>query len=86
MTSYLSENEVKNLKLATSILLKFVTLKWDISRTIWRSEVSDGSLFYIFRALSFELYFFVDGRFPLSSDFTVVSELVTISWPLLNQG
>ena len=40
------------------ILLKFLTLKWNISRTIWRIEVGDGSLFCIFHALSFELNFF----------------------------
>ena len=34
MASYLSENEAKNLKMATFIVLKFVTLKCDISRTI----------------------------------------------------
>ena len=30
--------------MATSILLKLLTLKWDISRTIWRIEVIDGAL------------------------------------------
>ena len=46
-------------KMATSILLKFLTLKWDISRTISRIEVSDDSFFFfIFHALSFELNFF----------------------------
>ena len=58
MTSYLNENEAKIYKMATSILFKFLTLKWDIWRTIWRIEVSDGSFFYIFHALSFELNFF----------------------------
>ena len=38
-----------------SILLKLQTLEWDISRTIWRIEVSDGSFCRIFHALSFEL-------------------------------
>ena len=41
LTLYLSENEVKILKMATSILLNFLTSEWDISRTIWRIEVSD---------------------------------------------
>ena len=45
-------------KIATSILLKFLTLKWNISRTIWHFEVSDGLFFCIFHALSFELNFF----------------------------
>ena len=65
VTSYLSENEAKIYKMATSILLKFLTLKWNISRTIGRIEVGAGSFFCIFHALSFELKFFFDRRFPL---------------------
>ena len=49
-----------------SILLNFLTLKCDISRTIWGIEVSDGSLFCIFHALSFELYLFFDWTCTLS--------------------
>ena len=45
-----------------SILPKFLTLKWNISRTIWRI---DGSFFFIFHALSFEPNFSFDRRFPL---------------------
>ena len=60
--------------MATSILLKFLTLKWNISRTIWRIEVGDGSLFSIFHALSSELNFCSDQRFPLSYH----------GWPLLD--
>ena len=52
-------------KMASSILLKFQTLKCDISRTIWRIEVSDGSLFCIFHALSFERNLFFDRTCPL---------------------
>ena len=44
--------------MATSILLKFLTLKWNISRTIWHIEVGDGSFFCILHALSFELNVF----------------------------
>ena len=40
--------------MVTSILLEFLTLKWYISRTIWSIEVSDGSFFSTFHALSFE--------------------------------
>ena len=40
--------------MAASIFLKFLILKCDISRTIWRIEVSDDSLFCIFHALSFK--------------------------------
>ena len=52
-------------KMATFILLKFLTLKCDISRTIWRIEVSDGSLFCIFHALLFDVYLFFDRTCPL---------------------
>ena len=60
--------------MATSILLKFVTLKWNISGTIWRIEVGDGSYFCIFHALSFELNFFFDRRFPLRLLFIFATE------------
>ena len=55
MTLYLGENEAKAYKLAVSILLKFMTLESDISRTIWHVEVIDGSFFCIFHALPFKL-------------------------------
>ena len=51
--------------MVTSILLKFLDLGWDISRPIWCIEVSDGSFFGIFHALSFELNLFFDRSFPL---------------------
>ena len=53
--------------MATSILLKFLTLKWNISRAIWHIEIGDGSLFCIFHTLSFEPNFFSDRRFPLTT-------------------
>ena len=56
---------LKTYKMAMSILSKFLTLKWNISRSIWHIEVGDGSLFCIFHALSFEHNFFFDRRFPL---------------------
>ena len=59
--------------MATSILLKFLTLKWNISRTIWHTEIGDGLLFCIFHALSFELNFFFDRRFPLRYNSTYKS-------------
>ena len=71
MTPYSSENEAENLqngdvhKMATSILLKLLTLEWDISRTIWHIEVSDSSFLCIFHALSFELNFF-RSEFPFN--------------------
>ena len=61
MTSYLIKNEAENLQMAMSILPKFLILKWNISRTIWRIELGDGSFFCIFHALSFELNFFLTG-------------------------
>ena len=56
---------LKTYKMAISILPKFLTLKWNISRISWRIEVSNGSFFRIFHALSFELNFFFDQRCPL---------------------
>ena len=53
VTSYLIENEAENLKMATSILPKFLTLKWNISRTIWLIEVGDGSFFFFHFSRSF---------------------------------
>ena len=49
---------LKICKMATHILLKLLTLELNISRTIWRIEVSDDSFFGLFHALSFELNFF----------------------------
>ena len=68
MTSYLSENEAKNLQNSDVHSAQFLTLKWNISRTVGRIEVGDGSFFCIFHALSFELNFFSDRRFPLTND------------------
>ena len=44
--------------MATSILLKFLTLKWNISRTIGRIEVGDGSFFAFFTLFHLSLTFF----------------------------
>ena len=49
---------LKTYKMMMSILPKFLTLKWNISKTIWRIEVGDGQFFCIFHSLSFELNFF----------------------------
>ena len=59
------KTRLKVYKMAMSLLLKFLTLKWNISRTVWRTEVGDGSFTCIFHALSFELNFVFDWRFPL---------------------
>ena len=52
---------LKTYKMATSILLKFLTLELDISRTIRRTDVSDGSFFGIFHALVVEPNLFLTG-------------------------
>ena len=53
---------LKTYKMATPILLKFLTLGWDISRTIWRIEVSDGSSVFAFFALYYlSLTYFSTG-------------------------
>ena len=75
------KTRLKIYKKAISILHKFLTLTWNISRTIWRIEVGDGSFFCILHALSCELNFIFDRRFPLLSenhsiDFLPVSENV----------
>ena len=64
--------------MATSILLKFLTLKWNISRTTGRIEVGDGSSFCILHALSFGLNFFFDRRFPLTSDASSLRKIFSI--------
>ena len=65
MTSYLNENEAENLQNGDVILLKFLTLKWNVSRTVRCIEVSEGSFFFIFHAPSFEVNCFFDRSFPL---------------------
>ena len=67
MTSYLSENEAKNLQNDDVHIAQFLTLKWNILRTTGRIEVGDGSFFCIFHALSFELKFFFRPEVPFKS-------------------
>ena len=67
MTSFSSENEARNLQNGDVHLAQIPELKCDISRTIWRIEVSDGSLFRIFHALSFERNLFFDRTCPLKA-------------------
>ena len=67
-------------KMATSILLKFQTLKCDISRTIWRIEVSDGSLFCIFHTLSFERNLFFDRTCHLMHSTAIVLSTVNLRY------
>ena len=67
-TSSYAKMRLKIYKMATSILLTFLTLGWDISRAICRIDVIDGSFFGIFHALPFELKLFFDRIFPLRRD------------------
>ena len=52
--------------MVTSILLKFLTFKWNISRTIRRIEGGDGSFFFLFFTLFHLSLTFFDWRFPLN--------------------
>ena len=67
MASYFSENEAENLQ--NVILPKFLTLKWNILRTIWHIEVGDGSFFCIFDVLLLERNFFLRPEFPFNASF-----------------
>ena len=58
MTSYLSENESESLQNGDVHLVPISDFEMGISRTNWRIEVSNGSSFCIFHALSSELHFF----------------------------
>ena len=49
---------LKNLQNGDVHLAKILDLKWDVSRTIWRIEVSEGLFLCIFHVLLFELNFF----------------------------
>ena len=49
---------LKTYKMAMSIFPEFLTLKWNISRTIWRIEVGDGSFFAFFTSFHLSLTFF----------------------------
>ena len=51
---------LKAYKMVTSILLKFLTLEWDILKTIKRIKVSDGSFSAFFRLFYLSLTYFFD--------------------------
>ena len=65
VTSYLSGSEAKNLQNGDVHIAQIRDFEMKYLEIIWRIEVGDGSFFCIFRALSFELNFFFDRRFPL---------------------
>ena len=71
--SYLSENEAESLQ-NFDIHLKFLTLKSDISRTIWRIEVSYGSIFAFFKLFHLNLASF-RSEFPFNTSFNFRSEI-----------
>ena len=54
--TYLSENEAKNLQNGDlHLLLKFLNLKSDMSRTIWSAEITDGLLLFNFSIFQLSL-------------------------------
>ena len=61
MTSYLSENEAKNLQNGDVHIAQIPDFEMEYLENIGRIEVGDGSFFCIFHALSFELNFFSTG-------------------------
>ena len=62
MTSYLIENKAENLQNGDVYLAQIFYFEMEYLESI---EVGDGSFFCIFHALSFELNFSFDRRFPL---------------------
>ena len=87
VTSYLSENEAENLQNGEMHVKKplqngyvhvaqIPDFEMNISRTILRIEVGDGSNFCIFHALSFELNSLFDQRFPLMSLHVIFCDLL----------
>ena len=80
MTSSLIENEAETYKMTISILPKFLTLKWNILRTIWRIDFGNGSIFLRFYALSFELNFFFRPEVPFENINIIYIALKHIIW------
>ena len=66
VTSYLSKNEAKNLQNGDVNLAQIPYFEMGYLENHLRIEVSDGSFFLHFHALSFELNFF-DRSIPLRS-------------------
>ena len=64
--SHLCENEAENLENGNVHLAQIPDIGKDISRTIWRIEVSASLVFCIFHALSFKLNLLFDQSFPLN--------------------
>ena len=64
VTSYLIESGAKILR--NGDVHRAQIPDFEMERTIWRIEVSDGSFFFIFHALSFKHNFFFDRSFRLT--------------------
>ena len=65
VTSYLSENEAKNLQNGNVHLAQIPDFGIEYLENHWLIEVSDGSFFGTFHVLSFEPNFVFDRSFPL---------------------
>ena len=65
VTSYLSENEAKNLQNGDVHIAQIPDFGIEYLENHLAIEVGDSSFFCIFHALSFELNFVFDRRFPL---------------------
>ena len=62
VTSYSSENEAKNLQNGNVHIAQIPDFEMEyLENHIWYIEVGDGSFFFIFHAISFELNFFSTG-------------------------
>ena len=57
---------LKTYKMAMSILPKFLTLKWNISRSIWSIEVGAGSGFFFHFSRSFIWLNFFRAEYPFN--------------------
>ena len=68
---------LKTHKMAMPIFPKFLTLNWNISRTISRIEVGDGSIVSIFHALSFDRNFFFRPEVPFKPGLHIVIMIVS---------
>ena len=78
--SYLSKNEAENLQNGNVHLAQIadseeIPLVFDILRTIWPIEVSDGSFFFIFQSSFFTLFHlsltFFNQSFPFNIYFSI---------------
>ena len=64
MTPYLSENKAENLQNSDGHLAQIPDFEWDLSRTVWHIEVSNGSFSSFFTLFHLRVTFF-RPEFPL---------------------